>query len=123
MKNDALPNFLVNQENHIDAIFKNLVDANSMSVRAWSSTMYELCKINKQEEGCRHVKHVEDIHKQSKFTTTIYRKPSFNGMYSNFESFLPSIYKLGLVFTLKMFSLKMFLYLPGLGKISYRINF
>ena len=30
---------------------------------------------------------VEVIPEQSKFTTTIYRKPTFSGEYSNFESF------------------------------------
>ena len=34
---------------------------------------------------------VEIIRKQEKFTTTIYRKPTFSGVYSNFESFLPSV--------------------------------
>ena len=32
---------------------------------------------------------VEFIREQGKFTTKIYRKPSFSGVYSNFESFLP----------------------------------
>ena len=31
---------------------------------------------------------VEIIYKQDKFTTKIYRKPSFSGVYSNFESFI-----------------------------------
>ena len=43
---------------------------------------------------------VEIICKQGKFTTTIYRKPTFSGVYSNFESFLPSVYKFGMVCTL-----------------------
>ena len=30
---------------------------------------------------------VEVIHEQGKFTSTIYRKPSFSGVYSNSESF------------------------------------
>ena len=34
---------------------------------------------------------VEIIRKQEKFTTTIYRKPTFSGVYSNFESFLPLV--------------------------------
>ena len=43
---------------------------------------------------------VEVIRKQGKFTTTIYRKPTFSGVYSNFETFLPSVYKFGMVHTL-----------------------
>ena len=44
--------------------------------------------------------HIEVIREQGKFSTTIYRKPTFNGVYSNFESFLPSVYKFGMVYTL-----------------------
>ena len=40
------------------------------------------------------------IHEQGKFTITSYRKPSFSGVYSNFEIFLPSVYKFGMVYTL-----------------------
>ena len=38
---------------------------------------------------------VEVIREQGKFTTIVYRKPTFSGVYSNFESFLPSVYKFG----------------------------
>ena len=40
---------------------------------------------------------VEVICEQSKLATTIYRKPIFSGVYSNFESFAPSVYKFGMV--------------------------
>ena len=43
---------------------------------------------------------IEVIREQGKFTTTIYRKPTFSGVYSNFESFLPSVYKFRMVHTL-----------------------
>ena len=43
---------------------------------------------------------VEIIREQGKFTTTVYRKPTFSGVYSNFESFLPLVYKFGMVYTL-----------------------
>ena len=42
----------------------------------------------------------EVIRKQGKFTTTIYHKPTFGGVYSNFESSLPSVCKFGMVYTL-----------------------
>ena len=35
LKNDAFLNFVVNQEKRIDAIFKNLVDSNSISKQMW----------------------------------------------------------------------------------------
>ena len=37
---------------------------------------------------------VEITHQEGKFTTTIYRKPTFSGVYTNVESLLPSVYKL-----------------------------
>ena len=37
---------------------------------------------------------------KGKFVTTIYRKDTFSGVYTNFNSFLPLDYKFGLVFTL-----------------------
>ena len=62
LKNDAFLNFVVNQGKHIDTIFKNLVDSNSMSKEMRNSikpvgtrpgTMYGLCKVHKQEvDGC-----------------------------------------------------------------------
>ena len=42
---------------------------------------------------------IEVIREQDKFTTTVYRKPTFSGVYSNFESFLPSVYKFGMAYT------------------------
>ena len=43
---------------------------------------------------------IEVIREQGKFSTTIYRKPTFSGVYSNFESFLLSVYKFGMVYPL-----------------------
>ena len=34
------------------------------------------------------------------FTTFIYRKPTFSGVYTHFDSFLPSTYKFGTVYIL-----------------------
>ena len=62
LKNGAFLNFVVNQENRIDTIFKNLVDSNSMSkemhkfvkpVGTRPGIMYENCKVHKQQvDGC-----------------------------------------------------------------------
>ena len=32
--------------------------------------------------------------------TTVYRKPTFSGVYTHFDSFLPSTYKFGMIYTL-----------------------
>ena len=36
----------------------------------------------------------------NEFVTSVYRKPTFNGVFTNFESFIPDIYKLWLIETL-----------------------
>ena len=36
---------------------------------------------------------VELSRQQSKFGTTVYRKPILSGMYTHFDSFLPEVYK------------------------------
>ena len=40
------------------------------------------------------------IREKGKFTTSVYRKPTFSGIYTNFDSFLPSSNKIGLLHTL-----------------------
>ena len=44
--------------------------------------------------------HVNIIHEKGKFTTSVYRKPTFSGIYTHFDSFLPSSNKIGLLHTL-----------------------
>ena len=43
--------------------------------------------MEKENENKLWILDFEIICKQSKFTTAIYRKPIFSGVYSNFESF------------------------------------
>ena len=43
---------------------------------------------------------IEVIREQGKFSTTSYRKSTFSCVYCNFESFLPSVYKFGMAYTL-----------------------
>ena len=43
---------------------------------------------------------VEVIQEKDKFTTTVDWKTTFSDVYSNFKSFLPSVYKFGMVYTL-----------------------
>ena len=40
------------------------------------------------------------LRKKGRFVTTVYTKPTFSGVYTYFESFLPAIYKFGMVYTL-----------------------
>ena len=40
------------------------------------------------------------ICEQGKFITSIYRKPTFSGVYTHFDSFTPDTYKIGMIYTL-----------------------
>ena len=40
---------------------------------------------------------VEVSRQQGKFVTEVSRKPAFSGVYTHFDSFLPTIYKFGLI--------------------------
>ena len=43
---------------------------------------------------------IEVSWEKGKIVTTVYRKPTFSVVYTHFESFLPTIYKFGMVYTL-----------------------
>ena len=43
---------------------------------------------------------IEIIHEDKTFTTSVYCKPTFSEVYTHFDSFLPSTYKFGTVYTL-----------------------
>ena len=43
---------------------------------------------------------VKVIRQQGKFITSAYQKPTFSGVYSHFDSFLPDTYKAGMIYTL-----------------------
>ena len=43
---------------------------------------------------------VEVSRQQGKFVITVYRKPTFSGVYPHFDSFLPEVYKVGMIYTL-----------------------
>ena len=43
---------------------------------------------------------VQIIRENKTFTTSVYRKPTFRGVYTHFDSFLPSTYKFGTAYAL-----------------------
>ena len=43
---------------------------------------------------------IEVSREKGKFVATVYKKPIFSDVYTNFKSFLPTIYKFGMVYTL-----------------------
>ena len=49
---------------------------------------------------------VEVSRKEGKFVTTVYRKPTFSGVYTHFDNFLSEVYKVGMIYTLAYRCLK-----------------
>ena len=43
---------------------------------------------------------MKSVRDNNKFTTSVYRKPTFSGVFTNFGSFIPNSYKYALIFTL-----------------------
>ena len=43
---------------------------------------------------------IEISRENGKFVTAVYRKPTFSGVYTHYDSFLPSKYKFGMIYTL-----------------------
>ena len=43
---------------------------------------------------------IKFVSQNNKFTTFVYRKPTYNGLFTNFEIFIPDSYKYALLFTL-----------------------
>ena len=39
----------------------------------------------------------ETVRENNKFTTSVYRKPTFSDAFTNFESFIPNSYKYALI--------------------------
>ena len=53
-----------------------------------------------EENGLLSFLDVKISRENNKFVTSVYRKPTFTGVFTNFESFIPDIYKRGLIETL-----------------------
>ena len=54
------------------------------------------------------------------FTTTVYHKPTFSGVYSNFNSFIADEYKHGLIFTLLS---RIFIIVLDFSKFYEKVNY
>ena len=63
---------------------------------------------------------IKDILEQGKFTATIYRGPIFSRVRSIFESFLPSVYKLGMLYTLVY---RCYRFCPDWAQFHTELNF
>ena len=67
--------------------------------------------LNKQHKNIKFTSEIEEngslsflditiTRENNKFVTSVYRKPTFSGVFTNFESFIPEMHKRGLIETL-----------------------
>ena len=63
--------------------------------------------IEKEEDGRLPFLDINIFGEYDKFSTNVYRKKTFSGVYTNFKSFIPETYKIGLIksFLFQYFSL------------------
>ena len=53
--------------------------------------------IQKEEDGCLPFLDINIFRENDKFATNVYRKKTFSVVYTNFKSFIPQTYKIGLI--------------------------
>ena len=54
----------------------------------------------KEQKNCLNFLYVKVIREDNFFTTSVYRAPSFSGVYTYFDSYMPLNYKFSLVSTI-----------------------
>ena len=67
--------------------------------RAYLSSKHPNIKfsIEKEEDGRLPFLDINIFRENDKFATNVYRKKTFSGVYTNFKSFIPETYKIGLI--------------------------
>ena len=64
------------------------------------STLIFTFTYENEKDKCLPFLDVNILFSNGKYSTTVYRKPTFTGLFTNFESFIPITYKRGLINTL-----------------------
>ena len=104
--------WLENCPNHFKPIFDRLfVDDTFLLLRSKDHAEKFRNYFNKQHKNIKFASEIEEngslsvldikiSRENNKFVTSVYCKPTFSGVFTNFESFIPDIYKRGLIETL-----------------------
>ena len=97
---DIKPSFYRRYVDDIFLLFDNLVQVERF--KAYMNTRHKKMKFTSEieENEILPFLDIKVIHEASAFITSVYRKPTFRGVYTNYNSFIPLIYKTGLVRTL-----------------------
>ena len=70
--------------------------------RAYLNCQYPNIKFTSEieENNCMSFLDIKIIRELNSFSTSVYRKPTFSGVFTNFDSFIPLSYKTGLIWSL-----------------------
>ena len=88
---------------YVDDIFILFESAENLSkFQTYLNTCHPNMSFSFEEEtnGKLAFLDVEVSQQQGQFVTTVYRKPTFSGVYTHFDSFLPPTYKVCMIYTL-----------------------
>ena len=83
--------FLLFRSKHHIEKFRNYLNRQHKNIRFTSET---------ENENSISFLDIKISRNNNKFTTSVYRKPTFSGVFTNFESFTPKSYKYNLLLTL-----------------------
>ena len=95
---------------YVDDIFVLFESAEHLSkFHAYLNTCHPNMSFSFEQESNHKLSFldVEVSRQQGKFVTSVYRKPTFSGVYTHFDSFLPEVYKVGMIYTLAYRCFKM----------------
>ena len=81
---------LFGSKDHVEK-FRNYLNKQHRNIKSTSEI---------DENGSLSFLDIKINHENNKCVTSVYRKPTFTGVFTNFESFTPDIYKRGLIETL-----------------------
>ena len=98
-------------EKFLPNVYKRYVDAIFVTFHSYSQLLKFVDYMNHQHSNLKFTFEVEQnnsfscldvkiCRENDRFTTSIYRKPTFSGVFTHFDSFIPTSYKHGLVNTL-----------------------
>ena len=82
--------FLFRSKDHVEK-FRNYFNKQHKNIKFTSEI---------EENGSLPFLDTKISHENNKFVTSVYRKPTFSGVFTNFKSFIPDIYKRGFIETL-----------------------
>ena len=83
--------FLLFRSKHHIEKFRNYLNRQRKNIKLTSET---------ENENCISFLDIKTTRDNNKFMTSVYRKPIFSGVFTNFGSFIPKSYKYNLLFTL-----------------------